>query len=112
MQVIRQLRWNLNAFKVWTMLPFVEEVMLGTHRLKEGPPGGTEAGEGEGTVAGGDLDAWVKDRPFDLGEIPIKIGGIKTYQTGDDEVIVEAPVLWGGNAKVKSCRHVRASLLI
>ncbi len=33
--------------------------------------------------------------------LPIRIGGIKTYDTGEDEVIMEAPVLWGSNAQVR-----------
>ena len=66
--------------------PFVEDIVLGTKGLKEG-----------GT---GDFSSWVLDKPFDLGDVPFKIGGIKNYNTGDDEVIIEAPVLWGSNAKV------------
>lgn len=38
---------------------------------------------------------------MDLGSKPLQIGGIKTYETKDDEVIIEAPILWGSNARVR-----------
>lgn len=34
----------------------------------------------------------------------MKLGGIKTYETREDEVIIEAPVLWGSNADVRNIR--------
>lgn len=37
---------------------------------------------------------------LDLGTKPLRIGGIKTYETKDDEVIVEAPILWGSDCRV------------
>lgn len=37
---------------------------------------------------------------IDLGKRPMKIGGFKTYETRDDEVIVEAPILWGSDCDV------------
>ena len=36
----------------------------------------------------------------DLGKRPMKLGGIKAYETREDEVIMEAPVLWGSSADV------------
>lgn len=36
-----------------------------------------------------------------LGSNPMKLGGIKTYETREDEVIIEAPVLWGSDLEVK-----------
>ena len=65
---------------------FVEDIVLGTEGLREG-----------GVV---DYGAWVKDKPFDLGDVPLRLGGIKTYDTGDDEAIIEASLLWGSNIKV------------
>eukprot|EP00210_Caulerpa_lentillifera_P009648 g9204.t1 len=38
---------------------------------------------------------------INLGDHPMKLGGIKTYETREDEVIIEAPVLWGSNAQIR-----------
>jgi len=37
---------------------------------------------------------------FGLGSIPLRFGGIKSYDTPDDEVVLEIPLLWGSDAKV------------
>ena len=42
-------------------MPFIEDIVLGTDGMKEG-----------GT---GDFSAWVKDKKFDLGDIPLRIAG-------------------------------------
>jgi len=39
----------------------------------------------------------------------MKLGGIKTYETREDEVIIEAPVLWGSNADIRV--HLSLQLL-
>ena len=38
---------------------------------------------------------------IDLGTKPMQIGGIKTYNTSEDEVIFESPGVWGSNARVR-----------
>lgn len=38
---------------------------------------------------------------IDLGTKPLQIGGIKTYNTSEDEVIFEAPGIWGSNARIR-----------
>lgn len=45
----------------------------------------------------------IKIENLDLGNNPLKVGGFKTYETQEDEVIMEAPLQWGSNAKVRSC---------
>jgi hypothetical protein len=37
---------------------------------------------------------------FSAGSIPLRLGGIKSYDTSDDEVVVEVPILWGSDAQV------------
>lgn len=37
---------------------------------------------------------------FNPGNIPLLLGGIKSYSTPDDEVMLEMPILWGSNLKV------------
>mmetsp|Transcript_9432 Transcript_9432/g.22710 ORF Transcript_9432/g.22710 Transcript_9432/m.22710 type:complete len:583 (-) Transcript_9432:189-1937(-) len=44
---------------------------------------------------------------FDLGDRPIRIGGIKVYETNEDEVIIEAPILWGSNSTIRIAARVR-----
>ena len=38
---------------------------------------------------------------FNVGDIPLRLGGIKSYDTPDDEVVLEIPILWGSDAKVR-----------
>ncbi|KAL3130563.1 hypothetical protein ABBQ38_008369 [Trebouxia sp. C0009 RCD-2024] len=42
---------------------------------------------------------------IDLGTHPIAIGGVKAYETADEESMLEVPVQWGSNARV--CVSVR-----
>ena len=44
-----------------SQIPFVEDIVLGTEGLKEG--------------GAGDFSTWVKDKRFDLGDVPLRIGG-------------------------------------
>lgn len=46
------------------------------------------------------LDAIVVDQ-LDLGETPLRLAGIKVYNTKDDEVIMECPIQWGSLMKVR-----------
>lgn len=59
----------------------------------------------------GDFSGWVDGKRFDLGDIPLRIGGIKNYDTGDDEVILEAPLLWGSSAQVSKAYWFRPALV-
>lgn len=71
------------AEKVFQKYPFVEDITFGTEGMKEG---------------GVDFAAWVKDKKkFTPGTVPPKLGGFKVYNTGDDEVIVEMPFIWGSD---------------
>ena len=38
---------------------------------------------------------------IDLGTNPLRIGGIKAYETVGEEVMIEVPVQWGSNARVR-----------
>ena len=38
---------------------------------------------------------------IDLGTKAMQIGGIKMYQTSEDEIIFEAPGIWGSNARIR-----------
>ena len=44
-----------------SQIPFVEDIVLGTEGLKEG--------------GAGDFSVWIKDKRFDLGDVPLRIGG-------------------------------------
>lgn len=46
------------------------------------------------------LDAIVVDQ-LDLGEAPLRLAGVKVYNTKDDEVIMECPIQWGSLLKVR-----------
>ena len=41
---------------------------------------------------------------LDLGEFPLRLAGLKVYDTKDDEVILEAPVQWGSAVKVRAAQ--------
>lgn len=45
------------------------------------------------------LDAIVVDQ-LDLGPAPLRLAGVKVYNTKDDEVIMECPIQWGSLMKV------------
>lgn len=38
---------------------------------------------------------------IDLGTHPLTIGGIKAYETNGEEVMIEVPVHWGSNLRVR-----------
>lgn len=38
---------------------------------------------------------------LDCGAVPVRLDGIKTYDTKEDELIIEAPVVWGSQLKVR-----------
>ncbi len=44
---------------------------------------------------------WPQD--FTVGAVPPRLGGIKSYDTSDDEVILEVPLLWGSTCQVCVC---------
>ena len=44
---------------------------------------------------------------LDLGEQPPAIGGAKSYAASNDEATLEAPVLWGGDARVRVAVRVK-----
>ena len=44
---------------------------------------------------------------LDLGEEPPAIGGAKSYATSNDEAVIEAPVMWGGDARVRVALRVK-----
>lgn len=38
---------------------------------------------------------------IDLGTNPLRIGGVKAYETNGEEVMIEVPISWGSNARVR-----------
>ena len=38
---------------------------------------------------------------LDMGTLPMSVGGVKVYQTSEDEGIFECPLTWGSNARVR-----------
>lgn len=38
---------------------------------------------------------------IDLGTHPLTIGGVKAYETNGEEVMIEVPVHWGSNMRVR-----------
>lgn len=44
---------------------------------------------------------------LDLGSQPPAIGGAKTHAGTNDEAMLEAPVLWGGDARVRVAVRVK-----
>ena len=70
----------------YTQYAFVEDIVLGTKSLR-----GSE-----------DFSTWVGGaKVFDIGPVPPRLGGIKTYDTSDDEVMIEMPLMWGSQSKVR-----------
>ena len=50
---------------------------------------------------------------LDLGDIPMSVGGVKVYQTSEDEGIFETPTTWGSNAVIRvSARIALGSLIL
>lgn len=44
---------------------------------------------------------------LDMGSQPPAIGGAKSYATNNDEAILEAPMLWGGDARVRVAVRIK-----
>jgi hypothetical protein len=62
------------------------------------------------------IDAAIKGYPFiedvslevlDLGTKPIKVGGVKVYRVGDEEVIMEMQAIWGSNCRVRVSAQIK-----
>uniref|UniRef100_A0A7S0S0C1 C2 domain-containing protein n=1 Tax=Chlamydomonas leiostraca TaxID=1034604 RepID=A0A7S0S0C1_9CHLO len=70
--------------QVFSKFAFIEDIVLGTQSLKK--PEEAWA-------------AWVKDKDFDIGKIPPRMGGVKSYNTSDDEVVIETPLVWGSDCQ-------------
>lgn len=49
---------------------------------------------------------------LDLGTEPPAIGGAKSYSAANDEAIIEAPVLWGGNARVRAAVRIKVGTFV
>eukprot|EP00967_Tisochrysis_lutea_P027499 scaffold31941_cov24-Tisochrysis_lutea.AAC.1 len=68
-------------------IPFVEDIALGTKSMADEQVYQPAA-------------EWIKRKDFTLGKFPLQLGGIKSYDTPDDEVVLETPIMWGSDAKV------------
>ena len=44
---------------------------------------------------------------LDLGKQPPAFGGAKSYSAANDEAILEAPMLWGGDARVRVAVRIK-----
>jgi hypothetical protein len=42
------------------------------------------------------------EKYFTLGDYPVRVSGMKVYQTSDESCILETPVCWGSNAAVRA----------
>ena len=49
---------------------------------------------------------------LDLGKQPPAIGGAKSYSAANDEAIIEAPVLWGGDARVRAAVRIKVGTFV
>ena len=49
---------------------------------------------------------------LDLGTQPPAIGGAKSYSAANDEAIIEAPVLWGGDARVRVAVRIKVGTFV
>ncbi|KAF5832806.1 hypothetical protein DUNSADRAFT_11179 [Dunaliella salina] len=68
-------------------IPYVEDIILGTTSMADERLYGPAA-------------EWVRGNEFHLGRLPLQLGGIKSYDTPDDEVVLEIPLMWGSDAKL------------
>uniref|UniRef100_A0A6S8NBT6 C2 domain-containing protein n=3 Tax=Dunaliella tertiolecta TaxID=3047 RepID=A0A6S8NBT6_DUNTE len=68
-------------------IPFVEDIALGTKSMADEQVYQPAA-------------EWIKRKDFTLGKFPLQLGGIKSYDTPDDEVVLETPIMWGSDAKL------------
>lgn len=46
---------------------------------------------------------------IDFGTKPMRVAGVKVYNSVDDEVIMETPLCWGSNARVRVSTRIRIS---
>ena len=44
---------------------------------------------------------------LDLGTKPTKVGGVKVYRVGDEEVIMEMQAIWGSNCRVRASAQIK-----
>ena len=49
---------------------------------------------------------------LDMGTIPMSVGGVKVYQTSEDEGIFECPMTWGGDAVVRVSARIMLGPLV
>ena len=49
---------------------------------------------------------------LDLGTQAPAIGGAKSYSAANDEAILEAPVLWGGDARVRASVRIKVGQFV
>lgn len=81
-EVLKQVKPQLDK-QVFAKYAFIEDVVLGTQSMKDNES----------------WETWIRDKDFTIGSIPPRVGGIKSYNTSDDEVILEIPFVWGANCK-------------
>ena len=46
---------------------------------------------------------------IDFGTKPMRIQGVKVYPSQDNEVVMESPVSWGSNARIRASLRLRFS---
>jgi hypothetical protein len=85
-------------------MAFIEDIVLGSQSMH---PDGVS---GDNTLR--DYSKWVKDKSFHMGTIAPRVGGIKVYETSEDEVVMEVPLIWGGNMKVSSTKCEKCGLRV
>ena len=73
--------------------PFLEDVTLGTRSLK-------------------DSDYTWLGKEFSCGTVAPRCGGIKSYTTTEDEVILEVPILWGSDSQVTDAATAAAAVVV
>ena len=49
---------------------------------------------------------------LDMGSQPAAFGGAKSYPTANDEAILEAPLLWGGDARVRASVRIKVGTFV
>ena len=49
---------------------------------------------------------------LDMGTIPLSVGGVKVYETSEDEGIFECPMTWGSNAVVRISARIMLGPLV
>jgi hypothetical protein len=48
------------------------------------------------------LFVMLAEKYFTLGDYPVRVAGMKVYQTSDESCILETPVCWGSHAAVRA----------